>query len=97
MLGTPVAGGTHCSTDAMGRCNGSWRGQCEGAVFCILFEIADRNVKGLGTYIFREFCRELESSELINTLDDSGLLGLRRAKHAYHPIRLVESFIISPA
>ena len=72
-------------------------GKGEGAVFCILFEIADRNVKGLGAYIFREFCRELESYELINTMDDSGLLGLRRAKQAYHPIRLVESFIISPA
>ena len=65
--------------------------------FCILFEITDRNVKGLGAYIFREFCRELESYELINTMDDSGLEGLRRAKLAYHPFKLVESFIISPA
>jgi len=65
--------------------------------FCILFEIADRNVKGLGAYIFREFCRELESYELINTMDDSGLEGLRRAKLAYHPLRLIESYIVSPA
>lgn len=64
--------------------------------FCVLFEIADRQVKGLGAYIFREFCRELESYEFINTMDDSGLDGLRRAKLAYHPIRLIESFIISP-
>lgn len=64
--------------------------------FCILFEITDRQVKGLGAYIFREFCRELEPYEFINTMDDSGLDGLRRAKLAYHPIRLVESFIISP-
>jgi uncharacterized protein len=71
-------------------------GKGEGATFCILFEIANRNVKGLGAYIFREFCRELESFELINTMDDSGLEGLRRAKLAYHPIRLVESFIITP-
>ena len=68
----------------------------EGGTFCILFEIADRNVKGLGAYIFREFCREHESYELINTMDDSGLQGLRRAKLAYHPIRLVESYIITP-
>ncbi len=54
-------------------------------------------MKGLGAYIFREFCRELESYELINTMDDSGLEGLRRAKQAYHPAKLVESFIISPA
>jgi hypothetical protein len=65
--------------------------------FCVLFEIADRQIKGLGAYIFREFCRELEPYELINAMDDSGLEGLRRAKLAYHPLRLVESFIISPA
>jgi len=64
--------------------------------FCVLFEIADRQIKGLGAYIFREFCRELEPYEFINTMDDSGLEGLRRAKLAYHPLRLVESFIISP-
>src|SRR3989442_1000484 len=73
------------------------RGQGEGGTFCILFEIADRNVKGLGAYTFREFCRELESYELINTMDDSGLEGLRRAKLAYHPLRLIESYIVSPA
>ncbi|HZC67426.1 MAG TPA: phosphatidylglycerol lysyltransferase domain-containing protein, partial [Nitrospirales bacterium] len=67
------------------------------STFCVLFEIADRDVKGLGAYIFREFCRELESYELINTMDDSGLEGLRRAKLSYHPIKLVESYIVSPA
>jgi hypothetical protein len=67
------------------------------STFCILFEIADRKVKGLGAYIFREFCRELESYELINAIDDSGLEGLRRAKLAYHPLRLIQSFIISPS
>lgn len=65
--------------------------------FCVLFEIADRQVKGLGAYIFREFCRELEAYEFINTMDDSGLEGLRRAKLAYHPLRLVESYIVSPS
>jgi len=64
--------------------------------FCVLFEIADRQVKGLGAYIFREFCRELAPYEFINTMDDSGLDGLRRAKLAAHPLRLVESFIVSP-
>ena len=72
-------------------------GEGEGSVFCILFEIADRTVKGLSQFIFREFCRELEPYEFINTMDDSGLEGLRRAKLAYHPVRLIESYIISPA
>src|SRR3989449_9317451 len=57
--------------------------------FCVLFEIADRQGKGLGAYIFREFGRDLESYELINTMDDSGLKDLRRAKLAYPPRRLV--------
>ncbi len=65
--------------------------------FCVLFEISDRAVKGLSQHIFREFCRELEGYELINTMDDSGLDGLRRAKLSYHPIKLVESCIVSPA
>jgi len=30
-------------------------------------------------------------------MDDSGLEGLRRAKLAYHPLKLVQSYIISPA
>ncbi len=72
------------------------RGEGEGAVFCILFEIADRTVKGLSQFIFRELCRELEGYELINTMDDSGLEGLRRAKLAYNPLRLIESYIVSP-
>ncbi len=67
------------------------------STFCVLFEITDRQVKGLGAYVFREFCRELESYEFINTMDDSGLDGLRRAKLSYHPIKLVESYIISPS
>jgi hypothetical protein len=65
--------------------------------FCVLFEISDRAVKGLSQYVFREFCRELEPYEFINTMDDSGLDGLRRAKLSYHPIKLVESYIISPS
>jgi len=73
------------------------RGQGEGATFCILFEISDRAVKGLSQYVFREFCRELEPYEFINTMDDSGLDGLRRAKLSYHPIKLLESSIVSLA
>jgi hypothetical protein len=66
-----------------------------GSVFCVLFEIADRTINGLSQYIFREFCREAaaEGCAFINTLDDSGLEGLRRSKHAYRPCRLVSNYV----
>ena len=64
------------------------------SVFCILFEIADREVTGLAQYIFREFCRSLSRFEFINAMDDSGLEGLRRAKQSYHPEMMVPSYIV---
>ena len=72
-------------------------GEGEGAVFCILLEIANRRIKGLAQYIFREFCRKLTAYEFINAMDDSGLSGLRQAKEQYHPVRLVPSYIVSEA
>ncbi len=66
------------------------------SVFCILVEIADRQVQGLSQYIFREFCRSLSRFQFINTMDDSGLEGLRRAKESYHPEVLVKSYIVTP-
>ena len=67
------------------------------AVFCILFEIADRDVRGLAQYIFREFCQSLARFEFINAMDDSGLEGLQRAKQSYHPERIVPSYIVRAA
>ncbi len=69
--------------------------QLNPKTFCVLFEVTDRSVKGLPAYIFREFCRELEGYEFINAMDDSGLEGLRRAKLSYHPIKLLDSFILA--
>ena len=58
--------------------------------FCVLFEIADLNIKGLAQFIYREFCRELMGTyKWINAMDDSGLESLRRVKHSYHPTRLI--------
>ncbi len=63
------------------------------ALFCILGEVVDREIKGLAQFIFREFCRDLEGYALINTMDDSGLDGLRRLKESYHPARRETSFM----
>lgn len=61
--------------------------------FCILFEIADLNVKGLSQYINREFSKELSSSyEWVNAMSDSGLENLKRVKLSYHPKQIIPSY-----
>lgn len=66
-------------------------------MFCVLLEVADRSVYGLAQYLFREFCREFQQYPLINTMDDSGLPRLARAKMAYHPCQLVSNYIAQPS
>jgi hypothetical protein len=61
--------------------------------FAVHLEISDLAVTGAAAYLFREFCRELSSFQWINTLDDSGLSNLRRAKEAYRPAKLLQSYI----
>jgi len=65
------------------------------SVFCVLLEVADRTVHGLASFIFRECCRKAAERgyEFINTMDDSGLPSLAHSKRAYHPERLVPSYI----
>jgi hypothetical protein len=67
------------------------------SVFCIMLEISDRNIPGLSAYIFREFCRALAKYRYINTMDDSGIEGLQRAKWAYRPIEIVKSHTVTIA
>lgn len=62
--------------------------------FVVALEVADPAIRGAATYIFREFCRELEAYTYINAMDDSGLPGLRRLKRSYHPCRLEPSFVL---
>jgi hypothetical protein len=66
-------------------------------VFCVLLEVADRSIYGLAQYLFREFCREFHQYPFVNTMDDSGLPGLARAKRAYHPCQLVSNYIAQPS
>ncbi|MCA9462343.1 MAG: DUF2156 domain-containing protein [Nitrospira sp.] len=81
--------------------DGSIRGYTFGyprsrEVFCVLLEVADRSVYGLSHYLFREFCREFQHYSYINTMDDSGLPSLARAKRAYHPCQMVANYIAQP-
>ena len=65
-------------------------------VFCVLLEVADRNIVGLAPFIFREFCRQARANGAcwINTMDDSGLPNLARSKQWYHPARLLPNYIV---
>lgn len=69
------------------------------SVFCVLLEVADRTVPGLAAFLFREHCREMAGRgyAFVNTLDDSGLAGLAQSKRAYHPVRLVASYVVTEA
>ena len=69
--------------------------ELNSGTFCVLFEIADLNIKGLSQFIYREFCKELMGTyKWINAMDDSGLENLKRVKRSYHPTRLVPSYNI---
>jgi len=66
-------------------------------VFCVLLEVADRDIVGAGAFVFREFCRQAlaKGARWINTMDDSGLPGLAKAKHWYHPARLLPNYVVT--
>jgi len=56
--------------------------------FCILGEITNSNYKGIGPFIFREFCRSLPASfTCVNTMDDSEIAGVKNNKASYHPLK----------
>ena len=64
--------------------------------FCILFEVADLEIKGLAQFIYREFARELANAyRWLNAMGDSGLANLKRVKRSYHPARLILSYNLS--
>jgi len=61
---------------------------------CILYEITDLSIKGLGQFIFRRFCSELEEYKYINIMDDSGLENLKKVKLSYQPAKLIPAYIV---
>jgi len=66
-------------------------------VFCILFEIADLNVKGLPVFIFREFCADpaLQKYRFINVMDDFGMDQIARTKLSFRPCILFPCYVIT--
>lgn len=65
--------------------------------WCVLLEVGDRAMAGLAQWLFRETCRAaLERGAVyVNAMDDAGIPGLRRAKLAYRPVMVVESWVIT--
>ena len=64
--------------------------------WCVLLEVADRSMKGLAQWLFRETCRTAlnRGAVYINAMDDAGLPGLRRAKSAYRPTAVLENWMV---
>ncbi len=64
--------------------------------FCIALEVTELSRTGAAAFLFRAFCGTLAGYRWINTMDDSGLPNLRRAKRAYRPAREVASWSAAP-
>jgi len=64
--------------------------------WCVLLEVADRSMPGLAQWLFRDTSRTAVGGGAmsINAMDDAGLSGLREAKRAYHPLAVIDSWII---
>ncbi len=64
--------------------------------FATHIEKADRNFEGSFAMINQQMAEHLPANFLyINREEDLGLEGLRKAKESYHPIKLIEKYIIS--
>lgn len=59
-------------------------------------EKANPEIKGAYAVINQEFCKNSWSHlEYINREEDMGIPGLRKAKQSYHPVKMVEKYIIT--
>jgi hypothetical protein len=65
--------------------------------FCIYAEIADLKIPGAAAHMFRSFCadEQLKDFSRINTMDDFAMPNVARAKQAYHPSELIDSYTVS--
>ncbi len=63
-------------------------------LFCINFEIADLEARGLAQFVFAEFCKELSGYPSINIMDDSGIANIRKTKLSYKPSRIISSHTV---
>lgn len=66
-------------------------------VFCVLFEIVDLKINGLGAYIFSEFCKDpfVKVYPFINVMDDFEMENIQEAKLSFHPTLLKPAYVIT--
>jgi len=69
----------------------------DGRSFFVMFEVADRSVRGAAQFMFREFCRELGGFEWINAGGTSRLPTLEKVKESYRPLYRPRAHILAPA
>jgi hypothetical protein len=65
---------------------------------CILnFEKADKNIKGLYQFLDKSFAKSVSQRfKYINKESDLGIESLKISKLSYHPIKIINSFILKP-
>jgi len=65
--------------------------------WCVLLEVADRSMTGLGQWLFRETCRAAinRKATYINAMDDASLPGLRETKLGYRPTAVIDNWVIA--
>ncbi len=62
----------------------------------IHIEKAESGIDGLYPMINQQYVlHECQNVSLINREEDMGLEGMRKAKHSYHPVKMIEKFFIS--
>lgn len=62
----------------------------------IHIEKADTNYEGIFPMINQQYIlHECEEVELINREEDMGIEGMRKAKRSYHPLKMIEKYLIS--
>ena len=80
---------------ANGKVAGFSVGEQVGDTLYVHIEKADRNIKGAYQTLNNRFAACFgKNAEYINREDDAGDEGLRKAKLAYHPIQLLEKFVV---
>ncbi|MBF0595401.1 MAG: DUF2156 domain-containing protein [Candidatus Omnitrophica bacterium] len=64
--------------------------------FCVALEVTLPELKGLPSYIFREFCADasLGSFKFINAMDDFGMPGVARAKRSWRPSHMEKVYSV---